>query len=370
MGNDTRRHAAQTVPPIRVAQRVRPPTVAIVLKTYSCVPWRMARQDDRRTQKSESGSRRLLSILLIVLPIFALVLAGWAARRIGVLGPHATTELNRFVVHLALPALLFDIVAKARWHEIWQPGFVGAFALGAGAVLALTIAVSLRMRRHLADATVDGLNAAYANTAFIGFPLTAAVFGRAALAPTLIATILTVCVVFAIALVLIEVGVQTERHPARMARKVARSLAGNPLVIAPVLGGIWLALALPMPAPLDRFLTLLGAAASPCALVTLGLFLGERREGRGPAWGMVSLLVALKLVAQPLVTWLLARHVFHLTPAITDMAVLIAALPTGTGPFMIAEFYRREAGITARVVLVSTIVSLATITLYLGWFRG
>jgi predicted permease len=306
----------------------------------------------------------MLAVLAIVLPIFALILAGWGVRRIGVLGPHATGELNRFVVYLALPALLFDIVATARWDDIWQPAFVATFALGMVLIFATTVA--LRLRRHpLADAAIDGLNAAYPNTGFMGFPLALAALGPAALAPTLIATILTVCVFFAGALVLIEIGLQTERNPRRMAAKVGLSLARNPLLAAPVLGAIFLACGIAIPAPAARFLTLLGGAASPCALVALGLFLAERRDQTEPAIGAKALLVALKLIAQPAITWLLATRLFHLAPLQTHAAVLLAALPTGTGPFMVAEFYRREAGITSSVVLVSTIVSLATITLYL-----
>ena len=60
----------------------------------------------------------MLSTVLVVLPIFALIFAGWLARRIGVLGAAATTELNRFVVFLALPALLFDVTAHAHWSAI------------------------------------------------------------------------------------------------------------------------------------------------------------------------------------------------------------------------------------------------------------
>lgn len=45
--------------------------------------------------------------------------------------------------------------------------------------------------------------------------------------------------------------------------------------------------------------------------------------------------------------------------------VLLAALPTGTGPFMLAEFYQREGRITSRCVLVSVV----TITLYLYWIQ-
>lgn len=308
----------------------------------------------------------MLSILLIVLPIFALVAAGWGARRFGALGPHATRELNRFVVYLALPALLLDIVAKARWSDIWQPGFIAVFGLGAGIVFTLTLLLRLRGGRHLADASVDGLNAGYANTAFVGFPLTAAVLGPSALTPTLIASILTVCVLFGVALLLIEIGIQTERHPARMAAKVGRALGTNPLLVAPALGALFLAFAFPLPQPLDKFLTLLGGAASPCALVALGLFIAEKRDGPPAPIGTVTLLVAAKLLLQPAATWLLATRVFHLAPPLTAAAVLLAAMPTGTGPFMVAEFYGREAGITARVVLLSTIFSLLTITLYLA----
>ena len=156
----------------------------------------------------------MLSTLLVVLPIFALVFAGWAVRRIGVLGPHATSELNRFVVYLALPALLFDIVAHARFAEIWQPGFVAAFGLGCGAIFAATLLLRARGGRPMADLAIDGLNAAYANTGFMGFPLALVLLGHDALAPTLVATLFTVCVLFAVAIALIETGLRTaSRRP-------------------------------------------------------------------------------------------------------------------------------------------------------------
>src|ERR1700757_169610 len=101
----------------------------------------------------------MLSMLTIVLPVFALIFAGWIARRTGVLGPQAATELNRFVVYLALPALLFDIVAHASWAQLWQPEFIAVFGLSCLIVFALTVVIRLRGARHLADAAIDGLNA-------------------------------------------------------------------------------------------------------------------------------------------------------------------------------------------------------------------
>lgn len=323
----------------------------------------------------------MLTTLAVVLPIFALILAGWLARRTGLLGLHATAELNRFVVWLALPALLFDVMARSVGPEIWQPGFLATFGLSSGALLGLTAWLARRRGRPLADAAIDGLNASYPNTGYMGFPLALAALGPAALGPTTVAVILTVCVVFAGAIVLIEAGLQggersgenagensgTRRGP--VARTVALALLRNPLLVAPFCGALVPLLGLAVPAPVEAFLKLLGGAASPCALVALGLFLAERRRGAGDgrdrratAW-----LVGLKLVAHPLLAYGLGRFVFDLSPLALHTAVLMAALPTGTGPFMLAEFYRREAALTADTVLVSTVLSVATVAAYLAY---
>lgn len=76
----------------------------------------------------------MLPIFSILVPIFALILSGWVARKSGTLGPTATSEMNRFVVYLALPALLFDVVANAKLDELWQPEFLGTFGLSVGLV--------------------------------------------------------------------------------------------------------------------------------------------------------------------------------------------------------------------------------------------
>lgn len=310
----------------------------------------------------------MLEVLFVVVPVFALIFAGFLARKSKVLGPHSTRELNRFVVYLALPALLFDIVANAHWREIWRPDFIAVFGLGAAIAFALVLAARLIAKRPLADAAVDGLNGSYSNTGYMGFPLALALFGRDSLPPTLTATILTVCVLFAGALVLIEIGLQQEQGPRKNARlKLAASLASNPLLLSPALGALVMASGFGIPAPVESFLKMLGGAASPCALVALGLFLADEREGVAPAPITIGGLTLMKIIVHPAITWVLATQVFHLSPPLTHVAVLIAALPTGTGPFMAAEHYRRDATLTSKVVLVSTCLSLLTISTYLSF---
>lgn len=307
------------------------------------------------------------SVTHVLLPIFGLILAGFVCRRASKLGETAAAELNKFVVWLCLPALLFRATATADWQEIWHPRFVAVCALATMGVFVATLAVRWRSPRHLVDASIDGLSAAYANTGYIGIPLCVLVLGDRGLVPALIATLIVVCVLFAIAVICVEVGLQAEKTLRHAVAKVLVALAKNPLVVAPIAGGLWSASGLSLAAPADKFLSLLGAATTPCALVSLGAFLAARPTERSN--GAAVTLSALKLVVHPVLTWVLAVWVFHLPPLWANAALLLAALPTGTGPYMLAEFYQREASVVSGTILYSTLGSLATLSLCLYLIR-
>lgn len=311
----------------------------------------------------------MISTLIIVLPVFALIFSGWGAFKLKILGPHAITELNRFVVYLALPALLFDIMANTHGSDLWQPGFISVFLLSSAIAFALPFIIRLRGKLSLADNALDGLNAAYPNTGYMGIPLSMIAFGSGVLAATTISIIITVCVTFAFAIILIEIGMQTEKKPLRLVWKVARSLIRNPLLFAPALGTLVSFSGLTIPAPAETFLKMLGGAASPCALVALGLFLAQPRKIERDSVNAIAFLVSVKLIIMPLATWLLAIYVFGLPPHLAQSATLLAALPAGTGPFMLAEHYRREAAITSNVILYSTVLSVFTLSGFLALIR-
>ena len=134
------------------------------------------------------------AVLFVLLPIFGLILAGYACGRRGWLGPGATDSLNRFVVRLALPAELCDSLARGTRAQVDHPSFVAAFAGGMLATFAVGFVLDYRgpvERPHrVSAATIEGLSAGYANTAFIGIPLCVGVFGPAGLPPVVLATLL------------------------------------------------------------------------------------------------------------------------------------------------------------------------------------
>ncbi|NUT78113.1 AEC family transporter [Pseudomonas sp. C1C7] len=308
----------------------------------------------------------MASVLNIILPVFALIFSGFACRRLGLLGPNAATEINRMVVWLCLPALLFEAMATVVWEQIRQPGFIATYGLSTIGLFCLTLIWRLRRSGNLADASVQGLSASYANAGYMGIPLCLLVFGEAGMEPALIACLIVVCVLFSISVVCIEVSLQNEKSLVKAIGKVGLALVKNPIVVAPILGALWTTTAQPLPTALHQLLKMLSAATGPCALISLGLFLAHRHKGKSER---STGLVFIKLIAHPLVTWVLASYVFRLPLMWAQAALLLSALPTGTGPFMLAEFYRRDGALVSRTILFSTLGSLITLSVCL-YFIG
>lgn len=302
------------------------------------------------------------AVLGAAVPVFGLIFAGACAGRLGVLDAAVLAGLNRFVVMLALPALLFDVTVHTPAGRILDGGFLGAF--GGGIAVTFGAALWLARRSGLAAASVQGLNASFANAGFMGIPLCQILFGPASLPIVAVAVVLTASLLFALALALIEADLAVGSH---VLRSVLGRLARNPLLVAPAAGFAWSAIGWPLPDAVAVFAKLLAGAASPCALVSLGLFVAAQRAGLRSL--KVGWLVLFKLLLQPAVTWALAE-LLGLPPLTAETAVLLSALPTGTGPFVLAQAYGCERESASAAILVSTVLSVITVSLLVARFAA
>jgi hypothetical protein len=308
----------------------------------------------------------LLYVFNVVLPVFLLILIGYVGGRTGKLGINASVELNRFVVWLALPAQLFNFAANSGWKTLWQPGFITAFFLSCLIVYILVLLISWINNRDLAAASFDGLSASYSNTGYMGIPLCVLALGQDGLAPAIISTFI-VFAMFALATILIEIGILSHRKSHEIMLSVIKSLCTNPLLIAPVAGLVWAASGLTLYDPIAQVIAFLAAASTPCALVSIGLFLMQKSAATpAQAWG-ISLA---KLILQPLIAWVIAGPILDLPSLWVSAIVILSALPTGTGPFMLAQYYKADGSVISRVVLITTMSSLLTLSLFLWWRNG
>ena len=307
----------------------------------------------------------LAAVIHAAFPVFALILTGWLCARFKLLNASTMEGLNKFVIYLALPAQLFDAMSHVRLTELAQPGFYWAFSIGMLACGALHAWLTRKSVIPKTDLIIQSMTSAYSNAGFMGIPLCLIVFGKAGLSPAIITTLFTVSFLFALTILWIELTRLDHGRLGPAMGKVGMALVKNPLLIAPLLGIGWSASDLQMPLAIDRYINLLGEAATPCALVAIGLFLAAN-----PMRGIdlsVLRIVILKIAVQPLLTAILVFYVFEMPRMWAQIAILSAALPVGTGPFMIAQIYQRDASASARAILISTICSVVTISILLAW---
>jgi malonate transporter and related proteins len=293
-----------------------------------------------------------------VLPVFGLVACGYLAGRFHIVTQASSQALNQFVYAFALPAMLFVAVYRGSLEEILS----GAFLL---AVIAATVGTALTgfvlsyfaNRATPAESTMRALNASFANTGYLGIPLVTVAYGERAALPAALATVATNFVSFALAIVCLELFVNPHRGGVRRALK---GVIMSPLIWPVFLAILLVGLQVKIPLPAERFATLLAAAAGPCALFAIGLFVSQLSIRAGVAASWQTML--LKLVLHPL---LMAALVFWLLPVDAfwaKIAVVCASLPLGATAFVLAQRYNLLEAETSTGAVVSTAASLLTVS--------
>ena len=309
------------------------------------------------------------AILTVVLPVFALIAAGYLAGSRNLLGGGAADALNSFVYYFSLPALFFNALAQTPLGDVFRVPFALSFLGGAVVCAALSVAVArLVFHRSLAKLTMNGAAAVFANTGYMGIPILQIAFGERGVLAAVIGTVLTGVVMMALMIILLEAARAREAKVGGgvmvLAARTMAGLARSPLLVSAIAGIAWSALALPMPQVLGNFTALLAATAGPCALFAMGLFLVGK-----PVAGLreVAVVSALKLLLMPAVTAWLAFGVFQMDAWWAAAVTLLAALPTGSLVFVTAHRYHAYTTEAASIILCSTVLSVATLSGVLVW---
>lgn len=305
----------------------------------------------------------------VALPVFAIILAGYGGGRT-VLGQESSAALSAFVYWFALPAVLLLSMARQPLGDIFNLNFIGAFLGSMLIVYALGWALGwLKGRGDGPEVnSLQALNASFSNTGYMGIPLFLAAWGAERLLPAIIATVIMSVVMIGLAVVAMEMARSHGHGLGRALVSVGKGLARNPLIVSSFAGLAWNLTGLGVPQPVVNLCQLMGAAAGPCALFAIGVFLAGRPLDLGLRH--VGWLVPLKLVVHPLLAWGLIETLFPLDRFWTGATLLLAALPTGALTFVMANQYKVYVERTSQVILLSTLASVPVLSLVLVIYAG
>lgn len=308
----------------------------------------------------------MLAVLAVTFPFFALVLCGYVATRRGMLPQAAIPGLNSFVLYFSLPCMLFRFGATTPILRDLTAGLLAVYLGCALAMVALTVAFTRSARIGWNDAAFGALVAAFPNTGYMGVPLLLALLGEASAGPAIATILIDLLFTSSLCIALSRADGADEHGAAVAARAALRGVIVNPLPWA-ILSGVAVYVAgIELPRPLMQTISLLGDAASPTALFTIGAVLARSQmtaHDRTPAAEVLPVAMA-KLALHPLLVFGAGRAAIALgvplDPFALTVIVLVAALPSASNVAMLAERFGAHSGRIARIILVSTALAFLT----------
>ncbi|WP_293577740.1 AEC family transporter [Phaeobacter sp.] len=305
----------------------------------------------------------MIEIFLRTLPFFAIIGLGYWAGRSRFFSEEATANLTKFVFYFPLSAMIFRFAANLSFAEIFDPRLILGYLLGTLAVYLLATLVAVVRGLDMQTAAVEAQCAAIGNVGFLGLPMMVLLFGAASVGPMMLVLSVDLVVFSSLIVILINAGRGSGLGMTTL-KLVGRGLLHNPMILSICAGLIWSSLALPIPAPANAFLDLLGGAATPGALFAIGASLASKSAERIQ---IASWLSFAKLVLHPALVALCVLVIIPVDPYAAGVAIAAAALPVAGNVYMVAQHYGVAPHRASAAILVSTSLSIVSLPIVIAW---
>lgn len=294
-----------------------------------------------------------MSALLL---LFVCLLLGVAVARFGRPPAGIVPGINWWVINIALPALILQLLPRVRFEaQLWFPA-VSMWLVVAGAWVLMALAGRWRgWSRHRIGALV--LVGGVGNTAFMGYPMVQALRGADGLPLAVVADQLgSFAALSTLGIVVASIYAGRKARAAGVLRRVFTfppllALAAG--IVADLAGG-W-------PASMDGVLHAIGTTMTPLALFSVGMQLRLKPERH--QWSAAALGLGWKLLLAPLLCLLLGR-LAGVQGEVLAVGVLQAAMAPMITAAILADQYGLEPPLANTVLGVGIVLSLATVPLW------
>jgi hypothetical protein len=266
--------------------------------------------------------------------------------------------------------MLFRFGANTPIAQLLDAGAFFMYLFCALVMVAFVVAISLNKRFGWNDAAFGALVGAFPNTGFMGVPLLVALLGSAAAGPAIVTIVIDMVITTSLCIALSRLDGAGQQGVGQAAKNALLGVVKNPMPWAILLGTLFSAFQIELPGPVDKTVALLGDAASPVALFTIGAVLARSQTiahnaQHGPlTWQDYVPVALIKLLLHPLLVLVVGLAAISMGVPIDAFAlkvmVLVAALPSASNVAMLSERFGADSGRIARIILVSTAAAFLT----------
>lgn len=302
--------------------------------------------------------------LSAVVPLLLTVFLGWALRRKGFLKEGTASQLMWLLYWVSLPALLFRKTVSVGGDVLLNGNLFIAIHLSYLFMPPLAWLLARAAGEDRRRAAVSTLVSIRSNNVYMGLPVIALALGPKGVEALSLYLAMGLFSYNLLSLAWAQVALSgglSRRH----LLDTARSVAFNPLFLACLAGvGVCLLGFGELPRWLDAFLEILGDLATALALLALGasIRLGNPLETLRSAWRDT----AFRLLVHPAVMAGLF-FLFPVEPVVAAAVILATAMPSAVNNFILAKGMEMDSDYAGEVVAASTVLSLVTIPLWIGW---
>lgn len=295
-------------------------------------------------------------------PVFLLMVLGYGFRRLKLLDEHFCKVCDKFCFTVALPVMLFRDMATTHLRETFDLPYV-LFC----AVVTTVVFFSLwgLARRFLPDKSLIGefVQVSYrSSAAILGCAIIQGIYGGTGMAPLMIIGSVPLFNIYAVLVLTLE-GPRADGSLSHRLKHALRSILTNPIIlgillgILPSLGGLDT-----FPPILDSTLDLLARTATPLALLSLGAtFQGKKALGK---LRLSAVAASIKLLILPALFLPLAVRFGFTDSKLVALIVMLGSTSTPTC-YIMARNLGHEGTLTASVIVLTTVCSAFTLTLWI-----
>ena len=301
--------------------------------------------------------------------IGAVIGVGFLLAHLKVLNAASQRMLIRIAFFVASPALMITVLSRTDVSRLFSANLVAS--VGGVAVVSTTyiLLAKLVWRRTSSVIVIGTFASAYVNAGNLGLPIAAYVLGDASLiAPMLLTQLLILQPLGLVVLDLTTTPADDSASRRRRVWSILTRIVRNPLTVGSLLGLLLSVFRLPLPLLVAEPLNLIAGMAVPAMLLAYGVSL---RLGPMPGAGeppvQIAVIVALKLIVQPVCAYLIARFGLGLSGAEVFAVTVIAALPTAQNVFTHAVRYHVGVILARDTIFYTTILSVPVIFALTAW---
>ena len=300
-----------------------------------------------------------------LIPIFAGLLLGYLAGVWHAMDNQNVQTLNTFVTSFAIPCSIFLSVANTPMRDLRaQAAPALVLAIAYTTLYAISFFWS-RSRQHLtaADSSVIALTVGFPNSAAVGLPLLASVFGPRS-AATVATSIAIGCITVAPMTLMILEASRTSRDGLSMSNIISPVMRSSrtPIVLAPIIGLLFSGFGWHLPSFASQSLAVIGATADGTALVLTGLVVSAQMFKGG---GRTLVVPLLKNAVQPALTLFTAR-LMGLPIEEIRYATLISAMPCGFFGPVFGRRFGADPQLASSGLIASYLSSVVTLPAWIA----